>query len=48
MRVLVRLECTECKHKNYSVTKNKIKQPERIEQKKFCSICNKRTVHKES
>jgi large subunit ribosomal protein L33 len=48
MRVLIRLECSECKNKNYSVTKNKIKQPERIEQIRYCSTCNKRTLHKES
>ncbi|HYM21170.1 MAG TPA: 50S ribosomal protein L33 [Candidatus Kapabacteria bacterium] len=48
MRDIITLECTECKHRNYSTTKNKRKQSGRVEYKKYCSNCNKRTTHKES
>ena len=48
MRDIITLECTECKERNYSTTKNKRKQTGRVEYKKFCSRCNKRTTHKES
>ena len=39
--------CTVCGEENYIGTKDKRKHPERIEIKKFCRRCNKKTVHKE-
>lgn len=44
----ITLECTECKQRNYDTTKNKKNDPERIELKKYCRFCKKRTVHKET
>ena len=41
------LRCTECSNENYIGTKNKRNHPEKFEIKKFCSKCNKMTVHKE-
>jgi large subunit ribosomal protein L33 len=55
-RLVITVECTECylnKIKRskgvsrYSTMKNKKNTPERIELKKFCSYCNKHTIHKE-
>jgi len=48
MRELVILECTECKLRNYTTDKNKRIHSGRIEHKKYCPKCNKRTVHKET
>lgn len=48
MRVKVTLACTECKQRNYDTMKNKQKNPDRIELKKFCKFCRKETVHKET
>ncbi|MCT4611979.1 MAG: 50S ribosomal protein L33 [Clostridia bacterium] len=48
MTVQVTLECTECKNRNYSTTKNKKTIPERMELKKYCKFCKKSTVHKET
>ena len=48
MRELVNLECTACKRRNYITTKNKRKHPKRIEHKKYCTHCNKRTIHRET
>jgi len=48
MRDIISLECTECKHRNYSTTKNKKKQTGRVEYKKFCRHCGKHTTHKET
>jgi large subunit ribosomal protein L33 len=48
MRDIITLECTECKERNYSTTKNKRKQSGRVEYKKFCPRDNKRTIHKET
>ena len=47
-RTHITLACTECKERNYSTSKNKKNDPERVEINKFCPRCNKRTVHKET
>ena len=55
-RILITLECTECRSNlnkrsasvsRYSTQKNRRNNPERLELKKFCSYCNKSTIHKE-
>ena len=55
-RLIITLECTECRKNEikrstgisrYTTTKNRKNTPERIELKKFCSHCNKHTLHKE-
>lgn len=48
MRVNITLACTECKQRNYSTTKNKKKNPGRIELNKYCKFCGKHTLHKET
>ncbi len=48
MREIITLECTECKRRNYTTTKNKRKHSGRVEYKKYCPYCNKRTMHKET
>ncbi|MBD3386359.1 50S ribosomal protein L33 [candidate division KSB1 bacterium] len=48
MRELAILECTECKRRNYTTTKNRRTHSNRIEHKKYCRWCDKRTVHKET
>jgi len=47
MQELITFACTECKNRNYSSTKNKKNVTDRLELKKFCRFCRKRTVHKE-
>ena len=47
MREIVTLNCTECKRRNYSTTRNKKIQTEKTELKKFCPFCRKHTLHKE-
>ncbi len=44
----ITLECTECKNRNYTTTKNKRKHPERVEWKKFCRHCGSHRLHKET
>ncbi|MCX5692402.1 MAG: 50S ribosomal protein L33 [Candidatus Omnitrophica bacterium] len=46
-REFIIIACTECKRRNYTSTKNKKKQTARLEIKKFCKFCKKRTLHKE-
>ncbi|MFC1666814.1 50S ribosomal protein L33 [Candidatus Omnitrophota bacterium] len=46
-RDLITIACTACKRRNYTSTRNKKKQTKRLEIKKFCKFCRKRTPHKE-
>ncbi|WP_201327245.1 50S ribosomal protein L33 [Thermotomaculum hydrothermale] len=48
MRDIISLQCTECKRKNYTTTKNKKKMTGKLELKKYCRFCRKHTVHKEA
>ena len=48
MRVIITLECGECKRRNYSTMKNKKNTPERLEVKKYCRFCKTHTAHKET
>ncbi|MDO8620647.1 MAG: 50S ribosomal protein L33 [bacterium] len=45
---LIKLNCTVCKRTNYMSEKNKKKVERKIELKKFCNWCMKRTKHKEA
>ena len=47
MRDIITLQCTDCKNRNYTTTKNKKKHQDRLEIKKFCSTWRRHTVHKE-
>ena len=40
-REIITFQCTECKNRNYSNTKNKKTTTERLEFKKFCPYCRK-------
>jgi len=48
MRDIITMQCTDCKERNYSTTKNKKKTTERLEMKKFCPRCRKHKVHRET
>ena len=42
------LACTECKQRNYNMTKDKKTHPDRMETKKYCRFCKTHTLHKET
>ena len=48
LRVNIQLECTECKRRNYSTSKNKKNTAERLEINKYCKWDKKVTLHKET
>ncbi|RMG74875.1 MAG: 50S ribosomal protein L33 [Nitrospirae bacterium] len=48
MRMIILLQCTECKNKNYSTMKNKRNTPDKLQLKKYCRNCGRHTVHKET
>ena len=47
-RVLVTLECTNCRRRNYITEKNRHNNRERIELKKYCRWCTTHTAHRET
>ncbi len=47
MRINITLECKECGEQNYRTSKNKKTKPEKLEIKKYCPRCDKRTIHVE-
>ena len=47
-RVIIYLQCTECKERNYTTSKNKRNDPGRIELNKFCPRCRQHRPHRET
>jgi large subunit ribosomal protein L33 len=45
---LIKLQCKDCKRVNYWSRKNKKTVERKIELKKFCKWCKKKTAHKET
>jgi large subunit ribosomal protein L33 len=47
-RIVITLACTECKERNYTTTKNRKNDPERLELRKFCPRCRQVRPHRET
>ena len=47
-RVIITLACQECKERNYTTTKNRRNDPDRLELKKFCPRCRLHRAHRET
>jgi large subunit ribosomal protein L33 len=47
-RIIISLECSECKRRNYSTKKNRRNSPEKLTLKKYCRFCRKHQDHKET
>jgi large subunit ribosomal protein L33 len=47
-RLVIYLECTECRERNYTTGKNRRNDPGRLELKKYCRRCRKHTLHRET
>lgn len=47
-RTIITLECTVCRERNYSTTKNKRTMADKLVLSKFCKHCRKHTEHKET
>ncbi len=48
MREQVQLQCSECKNKNYTTTRDKKQHTEKYELSKYCPFCRRHTPHKEA
>jgi large subunit ribosomal protein L33 len=47
-RIIIYLACTECKERNYTSSKNKRNDPNRLELQKFCPRCRQHRLHRET
>lgn len=47
-RGVVTMACTECRSRNYTTSKNRRNDPERMELRKFCPRCRTPQLHRES
>jgi large subunit ribosomal protein L33 len=47
VREIINLQCTDCKRRNYTTTKNRKTSTEKLELKKFCRFDRRHTVHRE-
>jgi large subunit ribosomal protein L33 len=47
-RIIIYLACTECKERNYTSSKNKRNDPNRLEFNKFCPRCRQHRTHRET
>lgn len=47
-RIIIYLACTECKERNYTSSKNKRNDPNRLEFNKFCPRCRQHRIHRET
>ena len=47
-RTIITLECTVCRNRNYTTTKNKRTMTDKLVLPKFCPHCRKHTEHKET
>ncbi len=48
MREKITLECTECRRRNYTATRDKRKKTDRLELKKYCKFDRRHTLHRET
>ena len=47
-RVEMDLACTVCQNRNYTSSKNKRNDTQRMELNKYCPHCRKQTLHRET
>ena len=47
-RIIIHLACTECRERNYTTSKNRRNDPDRLQLKKFCLRCRKHVAHRET
>jgi len=45
---LIAMQCSECKRRNYTTSKNRRTLQEKLELKKYCPWDRKHTLHKET
>lgn len=46
-RILITLQCGECRERNYSSSKNRRNDTQRLERRKYCPRCRSHRTHRE-
>ncbi len=46
-RIIVNMQCTDCRERNYTSSKNRRNDTQRLELRKYCSRCREHRVHRE-
>jgi large subunit ribosomal protein L33 len=46
-RIIVTLGCTDCRERNYTTSKNRHNDPDRMEFTKYCPRCRGGRMHRE-
>ena len=46
-RIVIHLACTECRSRNYTTSKNRRNDSDRLEFRKFCPRCRGHRLHRE-
>ena len=46
-RVIITLACSDCRERNYTSSKNRRNDTQRIELRKYCSRCQGHKTHRE-
>ena len=46
-RIIITLGCTDCRERNYTTTKNRRNDPDRMELNKLCPRCRGGRLHRE-
>ncbi|MCL2626049.1 MAG: 50S ribosomal protein L33 [Cystobacterineae bacterium] len=46
-RSIISMECSGCSERNYTTSKNRRKQQDKLQLSKFCPRCRKHMPHKE-
>jgi large subunit ribosomal protein L33 len=47
-RITITLACSTCKERNYTTSKNRKNDPDRMSLDRYCPRCRTHTAHKES
>ncbi len=47
-RVLITLQCTDCRERTYNSSKNRRNDTQRLERRKYCPRCRSHQVHRET
>ncbi|MCL4467075.1 MAG: 50S ribosomal protein L33 [Chloroflexi bacterium] len=47
-RITITLACTKCKERNYTTSKNRRNDPDRLSLDKYCPRCRVHTAHRET
>jgi len=47
-RNIIHLSCTDCRERNYTTSKNRKNDSQRLELKKYCPRCRVHTLHREA